>query len=352
MIGHSFQLLVLLSLLCVPIAWLTPRALALDAVALWGFCCLSLLVPATALWLVSIAVVLPVLLPRFDARRDLAAGLLVVLLVAGFAGSRLLPGIGWVGVAFFTLRALHVVLDWWMGRLQPPTLRESLGYFLFLPVLVAGPINRLPQFQHQLRRRRWDVGMFMTGAERFLLGMVCIRFLSGTLCTAARTAVEELSADWAEFWAVWALSAVEWVDLYLVFSGASHVALGIALMMGIRLEENFDRPWQARSLLAFWRRWHISLTSWVQDYVFRPLVALTRNPVFGLVAAMLVVGMWHAFSVYYLLWSVWQTLGILLSRGLRIPEAGRGMQAVAGPLMVFAWLSAARPVIGLLGVSP
>ena len=347
----SYPLLIALSLACVPISWMTPRKFAFDAVALWTLACLALLYPAAAVWVLTIALVLPLVLSWPAIPRNALAAVLVMALIAGLVMSRLLSGWAWVGIAFFTLRALHVVIEWWMARMQSPSLRDSLRYFLFLPVIVAGPINRMPHFLHQLRRRRWDIADFMTGAERVLLGLFAIRVLSGSLCTELRIGVEKLTIAAPQFWADWALSAVDWINLYIVFSGSAHVALGTSLMMGLRLEENFDRPWQARSLIEFWRRWHITLTSWVQDYVFRPLTALTRKPALGLVAAMLVVGLWHAFSLYYVLWSLWQSLGIVLSRLLQ-PKAASPLLTWLGPLWVFAWLAAARPVIGLIGISP
>lgn len=347
----SYPLLIALSLACVPISWLTPRKLAPDAVALWTLACLALFYPAAAVWVLSIALVLPLVLSSPAAPRNAAAAALVVVLIAALVASRFLSGWAWVGGAFFTLRALHVVIEWWMARMPAPSLRDSLRYFLFLPVIVAGPINRMPHFLHQLRRRRWDIADLMTGAERVLFGLFAISVLSGSLCTELRIGVAKLTSAAPQFWADWALSAVDWINLYIVFSGSAHLALGTSLMMGLRLEENFDRPWQARSLIEFWRRWHITLTSWVQDYVFRPLTALTRKPALGLVAAMLVVGLWHAFSLYYVLWSFWQSLGIVLARLLQNRPVPRQITWL-GPLWVFAWLAAARPVIGLIGVSP
>ncbi|MCT2541093.1 MBOAT family O-acyltransferase [Sedimentimonas flavescens] len=354
MIGVDFLLFIAFSLACVPLVWLVPRTYAFDAVAAWTLAALLAYSPATAAWVASIAFGLPMLLTHGARRKDTLAAALSLLIAAAFVFSRLTPGWGWIGGAFFTLRALHVVIEWWMGRLRAPGLRESLRYFLFLPVFVAGPINRLPHFQHQLRRWRWDTAAFMTGAERLLLGLVFIYFIAGGLVAELHRGVVKLSEGAPAFWSSWALSAVDWINLYFVFAGATHVALGISLMMGLTLEENFDRPWAARSLISFWQRWHMSLTLWVRDYVFRPLAALTRSPLLGLVVAMLAVGLWHEFSVYYVLWSLWQSLGILAARfvprWIGIDRLGPRAIAVLGPLSVFAWLSAARPVIGLLGV--
>ncbi len=350
----DYHVFLLLSLVCVPISWSVPRAHAFDAVAGWTALCLVVLSPATALWLTAIVLGLPKLLAGRDARRGPRAVLAILLLTVGLIVSRALPGWAWIGGAFFTLRAMHVVIEWWMRRLSAPSLRESLHYFLFLPVLAAGPIHRLPHFQHQLRRRRWDPQMFFTGAERILLGLVWFYVVASFVLVQVDARLAWYLSDVADFWSVWARAAVSWLELFFAFSGTTHLALGISLMMGLKLEENFDRPWAARNLVDFWTRWHMTLTHWVRDYAFRPLTALTRSPVVGLLGAMLVVGLWHEFSLYYVLWAMWQSLGILLSQlvNRRIGARWRRSWITApfGFLAILAWLSAARPVIELMGV--
>jgi alginate O-acetyltransferase complex protein AlgI len=345
------SMLVLLTLGAVPLAWALPRSWALDGVACWTVCVLALLAPLSAVWLLAAAILTPVVLQAGDRvrfRSAVATGWAFVLLAA-FVYARLTPGLLWVGGSFFTLRHLHVIGEWWMKRLPPPGVREHLRYQLFLPVILVGPIHRIQNFNRQCLRRRWDAPEFLCGAERFLVGafmaFVVGGWLIGVLATAARDSLAGLHA----FPRLWITSALEWVQLYFVFAGLSAIALGASLMIGLRLEENFNRPWQATSLLEFWARWHMSLTHWVHDYVFRPVTALGRNAFLGLLAAMLVIGLWHEFSAYYVLWSFWQVLGVMATRltarwmpGIRLP--GR-LAAGLGPLLVLAWLSLARPVI-------
>jgi alginate O-acetyltransferase complex protein AlgI len=96
-------------------------------------------------------------------------------------------------------------------------------------------------------------------------------------------------------------------------------------------------------------RWHMSLTGWCRDYVFRPVTALSRSALIGLFAAMLAVALWHEFSGYYVLWAAWQVLGVVLTRlamgGIRFDRAPSAVAAVFGPLIVLGWLSLARPVL-------
>ncbi len=121
---------------------------------------------------------------------------------------------------------------------------------------------------------------------------------------------------WPDFITDWLNSAFGWIQLYFTFAGLTALALGIAVMLGVRLEENFNKPWVARNLVEFWTRWHMTLSLWCKDYVFNPITALSRSPLVGICIAMLAIGIWHESSLYYVLWSFWQALGIVLSRSI------------------------------------
>ena len=352
----SYPLIIFLAACAVPLSWLVPERFSFDAVALWTLVCLALLSPITAVWLALIVLTLPLLFARPVRPQGMWIFSAATVVVAGLVFSRIMPVWGWIGVAYVTLRALHVILDGWMGRIGSLGWRDSWQYFLFLPVIAAGPVNRLPHFQHQLRRRRFEAMQVFSGAERFGSGLVLVFVIDGQIFARLKRGITEFTAATPvpEFALLWIDSAVGWVQLYVVFSGTTNVALGLSLMMGLALEENFDHPWAARSLPEFWSRWHMTLTHWVRDYVFRPSVAAMRSPLMGLVLTMLIVGLWHAFSVYYVLWAVWQSLGIIISRIMvtRGPRISSQISAVLGPLFNLCWLSAALPVLALIGVVP
>ena len=348
---ETSKLIVLLAMVAVPISWLVPAALALDAVALWTAGVLIVLAPTSALWLIGIAALTPLVLRAGDGARsrDLPAAAWAALLLGSFVAARLSPGIVWIGGAFFTLRALHVVGDWWMGRLTTPPLRSHLRYQLFLPVVMSGPIHRFETFERQAQRRRWDKLQFFDGSERALIGAFSAFFIGGWLTQRLGHPLVSAKRGWHPFVQQWAQSVIDWIQLYFVFAGYTSIALGISLMIGLQLEENFDRPWAARNLIEFWTRWHITLTRWCRDYVFRPVTAVSRSALAGLFAAMMAIGLWHEFSLYYVLWALWQATGVVLtrlaSRRLPLDQVPAKVRAVAGPLIVLAWLSLARPVI-------
>jgi alginate O-acetyltransferase complex protein AlgI len=345
--------LVLASLLAVPLSWCLPRRFAMDAVAVFSVAALAAVSWRSALWLLgsSALTVGALAWARHVSRPGLIHAACAVVLTLGLLLPREFRGWELAGVAYFTLRNLHVLLEGWMGRGQRPGLREMWRYQCFLPVLLVGPIHRLAPFQRELNIRRFDWRELALGAERALLGLAMATILGTSLLMPLQGAMVARWGGEGHFWAGWALSALQWVQLYAVFAGLSGFAVGVSRMMGIRMEENFDRPFQSTSLLDFWQRWHISLSTWCRDHVFHPVSAATRQPVLGLAAAMLVIGLWHETSFYYVLWSAWQVLGIVLNRlligwaqrpGLSWPEPVRAWLA---PVCVLAYLSLARPVI-------
>ncbi len=345
-------LVILAALAAVPLAWLVPNGRGIDAVALLGLAVLGAISPQSAAWMGAATLLVPLgmRLAERAGRKGMFAALWTLALLAAFTAAQLTPGVVWIGAAFFTLRQIHVLGDWWMGRLPAPGVAAMLRYQLFLPALFVGPVHRIQNFERQCTRRRWEPAQVLAGAERVLLGAFSAEVIGNALLVQCRAGLRDLLKTVDPFLQDWALSACDWIALFFTFAGMTAIALGLAAMMGITLEENFNRPWRARNLLDFWQRWHISLTSWVQDYVYRPVMALTRSALAGLAAAMLAIGLWHEISFYYVLWSIWQSLGIVLNRLAApalalIPETPR--RALA-PLAILGWLSLARPVIARL----
>jgi alginate O-acetyltransferase complex protein AlgI len=348
---------VLSTLLAVPLAWVLPEERVWTGVALWTVLAIASLSPLSALWLVGASALTSGVMALGDrvGNRNLLTLCWSVALVAALLLSTVMPGLMWIGASYFTLRNLHVLFDWWMGRLANPGLARHLRYQLFLPVLMAGPINRFQIFERQCARRRWDPAAFFSGAERALFGTAQVVVLGGWLIGMVHFKLVDSGVAPGIFWHDWVISALDWVQLYLTFAGFSSLALGLALMMGLGLEENFNRPWTARNLIEFWSRWHITLSQWCRDYVFQPVTALTRSPVLGLLAAMTAIGLWHEVSAYYLLWAVWQVAGIVSTRVaqslvLRHPGLAfwPGTAPFLGPVFVMGWLSLAKPVLSRL----
>jgi alginate O-acetyltransferase complex protein AlgI len=340
--------------------WCLPRKYAQDGFAATTAFGLFLLFPFSAIWLVGSVFVVQqaIVLGNKTGRRGLVTGLAIVALGAAFLASREseeLFGASWtiVGIAYFTLRHIHVLIECYLERINAPTIRQYARYHLLMPVLFAGPIHRLPHFERQCERRRWSAEEFFSGAERALFGFA-LAVIGGEFLGGAARELLGVSVN-SGLGTLWIASMIDWVRLYAQFAGLTSIALGLCLMIGLRLEENFNQPWRARNLVDFWSRWHMTLSFWCRDYVYFPVAASLRSPVAGVFCAMLVLGLWHESSWNYLFWAVYQAIGIVVSQiylavrdRLGVPKFPELVSAVVAPLAVLGWLASAKPVIARL----
>lgn len=342
--------LMLSSLLAVALVWALPRRHGLDAVAILTLVSLSVLSPASALWLgcTTLTTVLTIRHYQSEKYRGIVVAIYSTLLVSLLFISREMVGFFWIGGAYFTLRHLHVLVDWWMGRLAIPTTVQYLKYSFFLPVLMAGPIHRLDNFQRQVHRQRITTVNLFNGAERGLFGLAQAVVISSWGLRRLQDSMQRHTESLPMFFQRWIEGAFDWLQMFFSFSGLTSLALGLSLMIGIKIEENFNRPWAAKNLIDFWSRWHMTLSNWCRDYVFHPVTAIVRKPTAGLLMAMLAMGLWHDSSVYYVLWAIWQSLGILMTHVV-LHLLGGSFPAQAakfmGPLSVLVWLTLTKPVV-------
>ncbi len=321
----------------------------LDAMAVVTLISIALLSPISAIWLLGSSVIVVITIRNAWAERHKGSifSALTILLTAALFITREWDTLVWVGGAYFTLRHIHVLSEWWMGKIPAPLPIDYLRYQFFLPVIMAGPIHRLPHFERQCRRRRVTHTQFFCGAERVLIGFTMTVVLASWAVRLLDKAASKMATDQPVFIKHWIESTFDWLHIYFSFAGLSAIAIGLALMSGLVLEENFRRPWAARNLIDFWSRWHLTLSNWCRDYIFRPVAAASRNALIGLVAAMLAMGFWHDASAYYLLWAIWQSLGIALTHllckhPLALPAT---LAKLLSWLSVPLWLTLTKPVV-------
>ena len=342
--------LVIASLLGVALVWVDPRGYGQDLVAGVSLLAITLISPLSALWLLVTILGSSLLMRYCQAYRAIATGLWCFFLGIMLLLVRDCPTIAgwpvfWIGAAYFTLRQIHVVMDWWLLSTQAPSLQTLMRYNLLAPLVLAGPIHRLPHFERQMARRYWNSKQFFGGAERALFGAV-LAFVIGEF--AYTQLLRELKPLEIERFFVGQLfqSALDWLFLYISFSGLTDLALGFAAMMGLKLEENFRKPYLARDLIDFWDRWHMTLSHWCREYIYVPITAWLRSPVIGVLVAMLILGLWHETSAYYVLWACWQALGIVLThRIIRPLNASKGGSLLLIRLGSFLWLVSANPIV-------
>ena len=222
-----------------------------------------------------------------------------------------------IGISFFTFCAISYVVDVYRREQEQIPLLDFAVYLSFFPHLVAGPIVRVSEFAPQLARRRNPESVDATRAVRLICrGLFKKVVIANYLATAIVDPVFAAPGQSTNYELL--VGAVSYsVQIYADFSGYTDIAIGIALMLGIKFPDNFDQPYSARSIQDFWRRWHMTLSRWLRDYVYIPLGgnrngerAETRN----LIATMAIGGLWHGASWNFVIWGFYHGFGLATER--------------------------------------
>jgi len=284
--------------------------------------------------------------------------------------------LAWLGFSYVAFRVIHTLRDRQTGLLPDLSLRAYLSYILFVPAIVAGPIDRAERFAGDylalpglrgLDGARWGEGLWRIGQGLFKKFVVADTLAQGLSLTPALAAQTESAA------ALWLLLLGYGLRLYFDFGGYSDIAIGLGILFGIRLPENFDRPYTRTNLTAFWQSWHMTLSSWARFYVFTPLsrglLRRKRRPpatvivLLAQLATMVVIGLWHGITWNFLIWGVWHAAGLFAHkvwsdrtrkwyRGLQERPRARRAWGVAGWALTFGyvmlgWVWFALPTVEL-----
>ena len=233
-----------------------------------------------------------------------------------------------VGISFYTFQALSYSIDVYRGKIKPTT--DIIAFFAFIsffPQLVAGPIERatnlLPQF---LQKRTFSYEQGMDGMRQILWGLFKKIVVADNCAVYVNQVWETYDTQSGS---TLLLAAILFTfQIYGDFSGYSDIAIGTAKLFGIKLMRNFNNPYFSRDIAEFWRRWHISLTSWFRDYVYIPLGGNRRGllrTIFNTFVVFLICGLWHGANWTYLVWGLYNVLLflplILLGKSKRYKDA-------------------------------
>ena len=272
-----------------------------------------------------------------------------------------------IGISFFTFQALSYVID--VHRRAVDVQRSPIDFALYVsmfPQLIAGPIVRYKDIAAQLVHRTVTRADFADGARRFVFGLGKKLLVADTVARLADAAFAlgpgELSAPMA-----WLGIAGYTLQIYFDFSAYSDMAIGLGRMLGFRFLENFDYPYVSRSITEFWRRWHISLSTWFRDYLYIPLGGSRRGRARtyrNLVVVFFLCGLWHGAAWTFVAWGLYHGAFLVLERA----AAGRWLEQRAAPLrhaytllvVMVGWVlfraesfdHAARYLAALLGAAP
>jgi alginate O-acetyltransferase complex protein AlgI len=228
-----------------------------------------------------------------------------------------------VGISFWTFQGLSYLFDTYREEEMEPSLLEFCLYMAFWPVVFAGPVCRMPEMLPQFRRQpvfSWsDVS---EGSLRLIQGVFMKMFLAQLLVSGlvagqgVGAGFDQMKSGWGGL-DIWLLGIGFGFLLFFDFAGYSNIVIGTARLFGIQLPENFDRPFLSKTPSIFWTRWHMSLSSWIRDYVFVPLAAASRNrrwPYAVFIIAMTLFGLWHAAKWTFILWGIYHGLVLVMHR--------------------------------------
>jgi len=226
-----------------------------------------------------------------------------------------------LGISFYVFQTMSYTIDVYRGDVKASrNLLEFATYVTMFPQLVAGPIIRYIDVQKELLHRTISIHSFSKGLERFTIGLAKKMLIANTFASVSDNIFFESGGDISTFNAWFALISYS-IQIYFDFSGYSDMAIGLGKMLGFNFPENFDYPYISKSIQEFWRRWHISLSTWFRDYLYIPLGGNRNGGVrtyVNLSIVFLVTGLWHGASWNFILW------GLFHGAFLTIERAGFG----------------------------
>lgn len=250
----------------------------------------------------------------------------------------------WLGFSYVAFRLIHTLRDRQTGRLPDVDLMTYVAYVVFFPAFLAGPIDRLERFTRDfplpvnrgaqssapeiaaLPKARWPVwderleSDLSIAGRRLLSGLIKKFVVADTLGLIALNPTNALQVQ--DMGWLWLLLYLYALQIYFDFAGYTDIAIGLGLILGVKLPENFAAPYLKPNLTQFWNSWHMSLTQWFRGYFFNPFVRWMRgkgrvlSPVwvllFSQVATMLLIGLWHGVTANFMLWGLWHGLGLFI----------------------------------------
>ncbi len=222
-----------------------------------------------------------------------------------------------LGISFFTFQAMSYLVD--VYRRVSPAEKNPLNLGLYIsmfPQLVAGPIVRFHEISEQLHRREHSAGDFATGVRRFIVGLGQKMLIANSLAVPA-DGIFAIPAGGLNCALAWLGIISYTLQIYYDFAGYSNMAIGLGYMFGFRFPENFNYPYVSQSIREFWKRWHMSLSSWFRDYLYIPLGGNRKGPYrtyFNLVVVFFLCGLWHGASWTFVFWGLFHGTFLVLER--------------------------------------
>ncbi|MFN7974741.1 MAG: MBOAT family protein [Acidobacteriota bacterium] len=220
-----------------------------------------------------------------------------------------------IGISFYTFESMSYAIDVYRGEVEPErSYLRYAGFIALFPHLVAGPIMRYKALAAQLASRKHSLLLFSTGVLLFQMGFAKKLLVADNVAPVADAAFALADPSTREAWLGTLAYALQ---IYFDFSGYSDMAIGLGMMFGFTLPWNFDAPYRSRSVTDFWRRWHISLSTWLRDYLYISMGGNRKGPVktyLFLAITMLLGGLWHGAAWTFIAWGAYQGAWLVVER--------------------------------------
>jgi len=220
-----------------------------------------------------------------------------------------------IGISFFTFQGMSYVIDLYLQKICVQKNPAKLAFYIsFFPQLIAGPIVRYIDIEGQIYYRTESAEKFISGIRRFVIGLAKKVIIANSLGSVADLVFDNPAVE--------NTAAIAWLgiicytfQLYYDFSGYSDMAIGLGKLFGFEFLENFNYPYISKTVTEFWRRWHISLSSWFKDYVYIPLGGNRKGNVYvNLLIVFILTGFWHGANFKFLAWGLWHGLFLIIER--------------------------------------
>lgn len=242
-----------------------------------------------------------------------------------------------IGISFFTFQALSYVIDVYRHNAVPErNLFHVMLYISFFPQLIAGPIVKYHDIQAQIKNRKADAQEIAEGFRRFIIGLAKKVLISNVMAVAAdglfQSPLEEIN-----ILAAWIAAISYMLQIYFDFSGYSDMAIGLGHMFGFCFKENFQYPYTSSSIKEFWRRWHISLSTWFKEYLYIPLGGNRKGKLrtcFNKIIVFFSTGLWHGANWTFVIWGLWHGVFMLLEEVIPIGKLPVFLRRIYAMLVV------------------
>lgn len=219
-----------------------------------------------------------------------------------------------IGISFYTFQTLSYTIDVYRGNVKTQqSFLRFLTYVSMFPQLVAGPIVRYRDISSELRKRNVTSANFSIGSRKFVCGLCKKVLLANNAGAASDVLLSSVRLTTMSSW----LGVIFFTfQLYFDFSGYSDMAIGLGHMFGFKFRENFEHPYISRSITEFWRRWHISLSTFFRDYVYIPLGGGRQRQILNLLIVWLLTGLWHGANWNFILWGLYYGVILIIEKKL------------------------------------